>query len=280
MKSVKGYGRPLWVAGKPIDHTLSPAIHNVAFQRASLPHRYFALEVAPDELQELIDVFREVDALGVNFTIPLKETVCDLVDLKTDSVEALGAANTLYREDGRLKLDNTDVYGFKKLIEPWHDRVKEGPVTLLGAGGAARACLYALGELQCPTIQIWNRTTERAQKLRDEFSSLEIECLSDEELENGAFDGDVVVNSTSLGLQEDDPSPLPASVIRDDMVGVDLIYHRNTTFMDEYLNRGNEAVGGLEMLVYQAARAWERWTGESPNVDVMMNAAREELRNQ
>lgn len=278
MEPVEQYGQVLWVTGSPIDHTLSPAIHNAAFERAGLPHRYFAMEVSPRELEEFIDVFRTVGALGVNFTLPLKETICEIIDSRTEAVDRLGAANTLYRENGQLKLDNTDVYGFKQLVGPWHSDIEGGSVLVLGAGGAARACVFALDQLNCRQISIWNRTNERAEKIRDEFSGLPIQCLTDEQLEQGQFDAEIVVNATSLGLDESDPSPISESAVREGMVGVDLIYNRTTAFMELLSNRGEQAVGGLDMLVHQAARAWERWVGEQPNVDAMLDAARTALR--
>jgi shikimate dehydrogenase len=277
METVDKYGRVLWVAGSPIDHTLSPAIHNAAFEAADLPHRYFALEVGEDEVRSLLDLFRQIGALGVNLTLPLKERVCELVDHRTDNVERLGAANTIFRENGELKLDNTDVYGFTRLLDPWHDLIGESPVLLLGAGGAARACLLALDRLGCPEIFLWNRTTERARSLREEFADMPIECVSDDWLAEGSHDARVAINATSLGLDEGDPSPLPESAVHDRLIGVDLIYNRRTAFIEDIDSKGQEAVGGLKMLVHQAARAWEHWVGDKPDVDTMTAAAEKEL---
>jgi len=277
MKSVKRYGRPAWVIGSPIEHTLSPPIHNSAFQHCSLPHRYFAMEVGENELPEFLGLFRQLDGLGVNLTIPLKEAVCQEITNQTEPVNQLGAANTVFWDDDELSLDNTDVYGFTELVSPWKAEITEDPVCLMGAGGAAKACLYALGKLDVPGIYICNRTRERAVRLREQFSYLDIEVVSRGELEEGKFDGKLVINATSLGLEKSDASAFPTEGIRNDMVGVDLIYHHDTRFLTAFSRRGKESVGGLKMLVCQAARAWERWTDEEPPLETMMDAARNQL---
>ena len=278
MKVVEQYGRPAWVIGSPISHTLSPPIHNSAFQKSSLAHRYFAMEVEKNELSEFLTLFRKIDALGANLTIPLKEAVTGEITNHTESVNQLGAANTLFWDGSELVLDNTDVYGFSELIRPWKDEISEVPVCMMGAGGAAKACLYALGNLSVPRVYLWNRTYERAVRLRERFSYLDIEVVSRDQLEQGVFEGSVVINATSLGLEETDPSPFPTEAIREHMIGVDLIYHHETRFMSAFSRRGKESAGGLTMLVCQAAKAWEHWTGVEPPVDEMMNTARSRLR--
>lgn len=275
MRTIEDYGRQLWVIGSPISHTLSPPIHNAAFEAAGLPHRYFAMEVQPEELGTFLTTFKQVNGLGVNLTLPLKETVRDFVERETESVERTGAANTLYwAGDDELALDNTDVHGFRKLVEDYEARIRNRPVLLLGAGGAARACLPGLDELGVAEVRLWNRTTEKAEQLADQFPAIAIEVLSNEELEDPR-ESSVVVNATSLGLEEGDPSPFPEDQIKQDMIGVDLIYGRRTQFQRDFQQQGDGAVNGLTMLVQQAARAWERWVGEPPDVEAMTAAVRE-----
>ena len=272
MEAVKSYGRPLWVIGSPIDHTLSPTLHNAAFEEAGLPHRYFALEVQEHQLEDFLEAFRRIDGLGANLTLPLKQRVRDYVSGETEAVRSVGAANTLYRSDGELRLDNTDVYGFKKLVEPWHEMILEEPLLLLGAGGAARACLRAFEEIGASQVFLWNRTRSKARKLADQFESLSIQVLEDAELESGTLPVRLVVNSTSLGLDPDDPSPFPREQVEPEIVGVDLIYGHETRFQQIFREYGRDAVGGLGMLIDQAARAWERWTGSQPDRSVMESA--------
>lgn len=275
MQSIRRYGRQLWVIGSPISHTLSPPLHNAAFEAADLPHRYFAMEVKSRELGTFLTLFKQLNALGANLTLPLKESIREFVERESEAVKKTGAANTLYWEnEDQLALQNTDVHGFKKLVEPWVDRIEGHPVVLLGAGGAARACLLGLDELGVDRVLLWNRTTSRAEALSDRFSAMDVTVLSDEQLESSPG-ARLVVNSTSLGLEAEDPSPFPVGAIREDMVGVDLIYGRSTRFQRDFQEHGFASSGGLTMLVQQAARAWELWTGESPDVDVMASAVEE-----
>ncbi len=272
METTKSHGRPLWVIGSPIDHTFSPKLHNVAFEEAGLAHRYFALEVQKNELEGFLEAFRRIEGLGANLTLPLKQAIRDYVDAQTEAVRSVGAANTLYWSDGELQLDNTDVYGFKKLVEPWQDRIHQKPSLLLGAGGAARACLRGFEEMEAPKVFLWNRTTSKARELADHFESLDVDVLSDKELEQGTFDARLIVNSTSLGLEPEDPSPFPRQQVQSNMIGVDLVYGRETRFQKIFREAGRSAVGGLGMLIDQAARAWERWTGSQPDRSVMESA--------
>lgn len=276
MKTVTQYGRQLWVIGTPISHTLSPPIHNAAFEAAELPHRYFALEVSKEELGTFLTVFKELNGLGANLTLPLKEAIREYVEQESESVSKTGAANTLYwGSNGELALENTDVYGFKQLVAPWNDRIASDGALLLGAGGAARACLMGLKEFGLTEVLLWNRTTSKAEVLADRFSGIEVRVLSDGELRAGEYEVPLVVNSTSLGLEQDDPSPFPEDCITEDMVGVDLIYGRTTRFQRDFQNFGAGAVGGLDMLLKQAARSWELWTGREPDLSAMKAAVDE-----
>ncbi|MFB6356483.1 MAG: shikimate dehydrogenase [bacterium] len=279
MKPVEKYGNVAWVAGSPIDHSLSPVIHNSAFEGAGLPHQYFAIEVKPEELTDFVGNLQSMGMIGANFTLPLKNAVCEVVEDQTPAVETIGAANTLFRRNsGEFALDNTDVYGFEKLVEPWGERIRSEPVLILGAGGASRACLFALDRLNCPRIYLWNRTRESAQTLSEQYP-YDITVLSDSELSEGEFEAGVVVNTTSLGLNESDGSPFPEQQIRDDMVGVDLIYNRETKFVQDFGEYGSDSIGGLGMLVHQAAGAWKRWFDTTPNVDIMKQAALDYLQD-
>jgi shikimate dehydrogenase len=266
---VEQYGCPLWVVGSPLSHTLSPPIHNAAFKEADLPHRYFALEVQEEELQQFLENFRNLKGLGANLTLPLKETVQDYISSKTAAVQATKAANTIFWSDGQLRLDNTDVYGFKQLVGPWDRVIRHDSVLILGAGGAARACLQGFNEMNVSNLYLWNRTNKKAEGLARSFESLNVSVLNNDQLEDPPGDIKLVVNATSLGLESGDPSPFPPESVRSDQVGVDLIYGKQTRFLEAFRNRGRDAVDGLTMLIQQAARSWERWVGHEPNISAM-----------
>ncbi|MFP4687778.1 MAG: shikimate dehydrogenase family protein [bacterium] len=279
MRTVESVGSPLWVIGKPIKHSLSPLIHNAALREARLPHRYFSLEVGEEELEEFLTIFKTIKCPGANLTLPLKQKILELVprEKQTETVRSLGAANTLYWSGSSPALENTDVYGFKKLAENWKELIEEFPVLVLGAGGAARACILALSELDCSEIFLWNRTTERAEQLKDEFSGIPVTVLYSEDFEKEAPEARLVVNATSLGLKNGDRSPYPRRMVRPEMVGVDLIYNRTTEFMLNFDKAGQAAAGGLKMLVFQAARAWKLWFDKEPDLEIMFETARDYL---
>ncbi len=280
MKTVEESGSPLWVVGKPIKHSLSPLIHNAAFENRGMKHRYFALEVGVEELEEFLDVLKKIKSPGANLTLPLKQKILELVPPKnqTSTVKKLGAANTVYLTEEGPALENTDLYGFKKMVEKWKKIIQDYPVLVLGAGGAARACVLGLEELGCRKILLWNRTTSRAVELKKDFPVLPLTVLYSDDFERLASDALMVVNATSLGLDGRDPSPFPSDSIDPSMVGVDLIYNRTTKFISDFRREGQAATGGLKMLVYQAARSWNFWFDRKPDVEVMLEVARKKLR--
>jgi len=275
LKTIDRYGQPLFVIGNPVEHTISPPIHNRAFQVAELPHRYFALQVEAGELGRLVDLLIDLDSPGVNVTLPHKESICSVISNKSSEVKRLGAANTVYRRRGELRLANTDVYGFSKLAAPWEEEARRGGVLLLGAGGAARACLLAFEQMGCEKVTIYDEVKKKAARMEEEFRELQIDVIDKPELDKGGFEARVVVNATPVGLEEGEPSVLPEKVIEPDMVGIDLIYNRRTKFLELFEAKGCPNCGGLDMLVYQAARSWELWTDRQPPVEAMFEAARE-----
>ncbi len=272
MKLIHKYGAPLFVIGSPVEHTFSPYIHNRAFEAAGLEHRYFALQVEKGELEQFIDLCEQLQSPGANLTLPHKETICSAIPNKNSEVERLQAANTIYRRHGELRLANTDLFGFRRLIEPWVEKIRDEGVLLLGAGGAARACLLGFEQENCKKIFLWNRTTRKALELQEEFPELQLEVLDQKQLNNGEFSASVVVNATSVGLKADEPVLVPKAVIRSDMVGIDLIYNRETRFVKSFKRLGSEATGGLDMLVHQAARSWELWTDQQAPTKAMFAA--------
>ncbi len=278
MRLIAAHGAPVFVIGTPLSHTLSPLIHNVAFETAALPHRYFALQVQPDELSRFVDIIRQLDSPGANLTLPHKEKICSIISDRDPEVEQLGAANTIYNHAGKLRLANTDIYGFSRLLEPWLHKVRDSGVLVLGAGGAARACLVALQQLNCQQIFLWNRTPEKALKLAKELGGSSLQTLGDSALQSGQFAAAVVVNATSVGLQEPEPEIFPQKLIQPGMVGIDLIYNRSTKFLQNFQQCGAENSDGLAMLVYQAARSWQLWTGQKPPIKAMFKAINDRVK--
>ncbi len=242
-------------------------MQNAAFAALRLPHRYEVVDVVPDALASAIAGFRADDVLGVNVTIPHKEAAVRLVDEIDDDVRHVGALNTIVRRGTRFVGANTDIYGCEMSIRGVLERRR---VLLLGSGGAARACAYALLRMG-NSVRVANRTPERAEKL-----AREIDLWGEHPTPvpwpraGERLEVDGVVNATPIGLKGEDPLegiPLPHVV-------VDIVPTADETAL---VRRAREAqdvmvVDGLVMLLYQAARSFELWTGVPAPLEAMRSA--------
>jgi shikimate dehydrogenase len=265
----------VWLIGRPVAHSLSPAIHNAAFAKLGLPHRYEAKETADDKLGETLDRMRRDDVLGANVTIPHKEAALRLVDEATDEARRIGAVNTLIRREGRLIGDNTDRFGFHHgLLSAGILDISNQDVLVLGAGGAARACVL---ELQAGNdVLVANRSVERAQRLVDSMAQEkgggELRAIGWDQARQ-LTSVDALINATPLGMRGEDAlegfvfDPLPAII-------ADLVPLAGETPL---VRRAREAqhvrvMDGLLMLLHQAVRSFELWTGVPAPLEVMREA--------
>ena len=257
----------VWLIGRPVAHSLSPAMHNAAFAKLGLPHRYEAREVAEKDLAATLDrMRRDDDVLGANVTIPYKETVLRLVDEVDEEARQIGAVNTIVCRAGRLIGENTDRFGFHQGLESAGIlEISNQDVLVLGAGGAARACVL---ELRAGNdLLVANRSIERAQRLVDSISRPEekgggeLRAIGWDEARQLAWI-DVLVNATPLGMHGEDAlegfafDPLPEIIA--DLVPV--------AAQTPLVRRAREAqhvrvMDGLLMLLHQATRSFELWTG-------------------
>ena len=261
----------VFLIGHPVAHSLSPVMHNAAFAALGLPHRYETRDVAPAALADAIAALRREEALGANVTIPHKEAVTRLVDDTTDEARDVGAVNTVVRRGSRLIGANTDVAGFARAVAAADGSalLSHRRVLLLGAGGAARACAYVL--LPTCEVLVANRSAERAERFARE---VEVEGRRARVVPwpqaGAALDVYAVVNATPLGMNDEDPLDgiaLPRVV-------VDIVPTRQETPL---VRRAREAqdvtvVDGLTMLLHQAARSFELWTGTAAPLEAMRAA--------
>jgi shikimate dehydrogenase len=250
------------VLGFPVAHSRSPAMMAAAFAELGLDWRYLKLPVPPERFTETARALPGSGYRGANVTIPHKLAAHALADELTPAAAAIGAANTLTFEDGRVLADNTDAGG---LIDALGDDPRGRRALVLGAGGAGRAAAWALREAGAE-VEVWNRTPERARQLAGE--------LGVAHAERPGRPADLLVNATSLGLHgEDLPAelePEPAEVV------LDLVYGPEPTALCRWAEaRGARVVEGLEVLVRQGARSLERWTGCAAPLDAMRRAARD-----
>ena len=256
------------VIGAPVDHSLSPALHNAAFAATDLDWAYVAFHVEPGRVGDALTGMRALGIGGLSVTMPHKDDVAGLVDLPSADVTALGAANCVVpTTDGRLRGESTDGPGLvRSLIDAGVDPAG-ARCCVLGAGGAARAVVLALARAGAAEVAVVNRTRSRGEQA----AALAGSVGSAVEAVPAAVE--VLVNATSVGMGTDE-LPVDLAVLRPGLVVADLVYHpRRTALLAAAEAAGATAVDGIGMLVHQAALAFELWTGVAAPVEVMRRAA-------
>jgi shikimate dehydrogenase len=257
------------VLGFPVAHSRSPDMHNAAFRALGLDWRYVKLPVPPPLFAETVRALPRSGFRGANVTIPHKHAALALADERTPSADAIGAANTLtFHDHGSIEAHNTDAPGFIAAVG--EDDARGLNALVLGAGGAARAVVWALREAGAAEVTVWNRTPERAAALADELDATAI-------LRPATCD--LLVNATSVGLEPrlDEAATLTAlqlDQLDPPRIVVDLVYADEPTPLLQWARRGgSRTVDGLEVLVRQGALSFEGWTGLEAPVDAMRAAA-------
>ena len=257
------------VIGSPVAHSKSPRLHNHWLRTYGLPGHYIPMDVHHDDLKQTLELLPKLGFVGLNVTIPHKETILGLVDLVTDRAALIGAANTLiFRKDGKIHADNTDGFGFianlKQGAPEW--QADAGPAAVIGAGGAARAIIASLIEVGVPEIRLSNRTRNRADALRTEFGSRL--TVYDWNQAGNMIDGaSLVVNTSSLGMAGGPEFRVPLDGLSPDATVTDIVYTPlRTPLLQQAEARGCVTVDGLGMLLHQAVPGFERWFGTRPEV--------------
>jgi len=261
--------RVLALIGDPVSHSSSPTIQNAAMRELGLDGVYVAFRASWEEMVGFVRGLA-MSGGGGNITLPHKEKAATVVDIRSPAVKRTGACNTFWYEDGKIHGDNTDVEGFSRALEVFLGGPPEGQkVLVLGAGGAARACLVALMDGDVGEVQILNRTRDRARVVARRIGGSRVRVLDDRrEAEGQAYD--LVVNTTRLGLGADDPLPLDLRRLRRAGAVMDMVYlPQPTPFVEAARELGIRAADGMEMLVQQGAASFERWWGQEPSLDVM-----------
>jgi shikimate dehydrogenase len=266
---VSGATRVTGIIGWPVAHSLSPAMHNAAFGALGLDWAYVAFPVAPERVREAIRGLAAAGVAGLNVTIPHKQAVLDDCSAVSDAVAAIGAANTLVPDGaGGWRAENTDAAGFLRALDEAAPLELDGASALvIGAGGAARAVVFALRQ-RGARVRVANRTRANAAALGDPIE------FSRPALEEAAAQSALVVNCTSLGLHDDGvPGVLPIDALGPDRVVVDVVYRPGgTAWLGAAEARGARCVDGLGMLLHQGAAAFAQWTGQEPPIGVMRDA--------
>lgn len=264
------------VIGSPVSHSKSPQLHRHWLSTYGLRGHYVHLDIASDDLEQVIRMMPRMGFVGANVTIPYKEKVMEIADQITDRATLIGAANTLiFRKDGKIIADNTDGYGFieniRQTVPDWD--ASAGPAAVLGAGGAARAVVAALADAGVPEILLTNRTRPRADRLKQDFGQ-RVRVVDWVQAGNILEDAAVVVNTTSLGMVGKPEMRVPLDGLQRGTVVSDLVYTPlKTPLLQAAEEAGCRTVDGLGMLLHQAVPGFERWFGIRPAVDAATRAA-------
>lgn len=268
-RGARGPGGPalLFVAGHPVAHSLSPAMHNGVIARLGLPLYYFPVDLPERGLRRFLGVVRGANFLGGNLTIPFKEEAAALADTRSEAVEACGAANTLVVRAGMLHAENTDGDGFLDALAARGWGRRHAAAVLLGAGGAARGVAFALGTAGTRRITLLNRNPRRAEEVARSLSprlpsvAFSAAPLGPETMAEAFREADLVVQCTSLGLVGEWDG-FPYGAVKKSCFFADLVYRAGgTTLVRKLRARGIPSIDGLPMLAHQAARSFALWTG-------------------
>jgi shikimate dehydrogenase len=256
-----------FVCGHPIAHSRSPLIHGHWLRQYGIAGSYRAIDVSPQEFPDFLRRLPRSGLAGGNVTIPHKEAAFAGVARRDEAAELTGAVNTLWLEDGVLCGGNTDVHGFAANLDQFAPEWRKSEnAVVLGAGGAARAVVYALKAAGIGEIRIVNRTRERAVELRDRFGAA-ITAAGLDALPEALVDADLLVNTTSLGMHGNTELPADPGMLPDHAIVTDIVYvPLKTPLLEAAERRALKTVDGLGMLLHQAAPAFAKWFGRMPEV--------------
>lgn len=260
--------------GDPVEHSLSPRIHNAAFRALGLDAEYRAERCDASEVPARMRALASAGG-GGNVTVPHKLVAASSVDVASDAVRATGACNTFWGEEDRVVGDNTDVVGFDRALRVLVGDPADMDVLLLGAGGAAAAALHALLQAHVGRVTVVNRTPARALDMVGRVAGLEnprVRLIASlDAAQSDPFD--VAVNATTLGLRARDPLPLDVAANPIYAAAFDMVYSPDgTAWTRAAIDAGLPAIDGREMLLHQAAAAFERWTRQPAPLEVMRSA--------
>jgi shikimate dehydrogenase len=290
---IDGHTQLVGLIGWPVEHTLSPAMHNAAFQARGLNWRYVPLPVRPGHVEDVMRGLAALGFRGANITVPHKRAVMPTLDVVTSEAASLGAVNTVVVERKRgteatLSGYNTDAAGFIGALRDNGFDPNGSSIVVVGAGGAARAVVFGLMEARAADIVVLNRTVDRARALVSDLAmqsppALSAEPFDEDTLVDTARAADLLVNATAVGMWPrvnasiwPDEVPIPP-----DLTVFDLVYNPlETKLLQQARRSGAQALDGLGMLVRQGALAFEIWTGEEAPVGVMRTACERALKRQ
>lgn len=279
---VKSKPRLCAVIGDPIEHSLSPVMHNAAFKTLHLNYVYLAFQVKRGELEEAINWIRAIGIHGISVTLPHKVEIIRHLDSVDQFAKVIGAVNTIHNKAGKLIGYNTDGIGALNALKEKVPQLKRKTIVILGAGGAARAIAFTLAN-EGVNLTILNRTGNKAKRLAKElekFGTVSGFKLETKSLREALTDADILINTTQVGMSpKENETLVTRNFMKPDLTVFDIVYNPlKTKLLKEAEAAGATTIDGVNMLVYQGAEAFKIWTGRNPPVEVMREAVINELR--
>ena len=269
------------IIGDPVDHTLSPPMHNAAFRELGLDYVYVPFPVKKDDLKEAVAGLRALGVRGFNVTMPHKVTIIPMLDGLDPLARSIGAVNTVVNENGKLTGFNTDGPGALQALLVGGADPKDRNVVVIGAGGASRAISFLLA-LHGARLTIFNRKQELdwahdiARSIKDSLKAeVKVAELTGAQLKTSLTEASILINATSVGMNPDaGKSLVPAELINSRLSVFDVIYSpMKTKLLQDAEIAGCRTIGGVELLVWQGVLCFEKWTGQKAPVDIMRRAA-------
>ena len=274
------------IIGYPLSHTLSPSMHNFIYQKLGIDVEYKKWEISPNNLKSHIEKINNENFIGANITVPYKEKIVPLLDEIRNEAKFTGAVNTIVKNNNKLIGYNTDVYGIEQTLDIKLKNDVINNAVIFGAGGAAKAAFFVLLQRGLNNLTIVNRTKSNALKMISKFNNVNFDqtiiTLNEKsQIKSACLSADLIINTTILGMKGsgyEDISPIDSTFIDSNSVIFDMVYNPTKTQLIKIaLERNANIIEGLNMLVYQAIKSIELWTGIRPSFDDMYSKCKEIL---
>ncbi len=250
------------VIGNPIEHSLSPKLHNYWFEKNNIDANYDRRKIDKSEIQDIINEIKDNKLDGINVTVPFKSDVIPFLDTLSEESKITQSVNTIYIHDKKLIGHNTDIKGFELSLKETQFNLEKKTILILGAGGVVPSIIYALEKLGVSKIIVSNRTKQKTEKLKKNFSNIGIADWGD------IPEFDMIINATSLGLNKEDNINLNFKNINKKKLFYDVIYNpKETNFLRTGKNLGCQVSNGKMMFIYQAFEAFKLWHKVKPEIN-------------
>ncbi len=250
------------VIGNPIEHSLSPKLHNYWFEKNNINANYGKRKIDKSEIQKIVSEIKDNNLDGANVTVPFKSDVIPFLDMLSEESEITQSVNTIYMHDNKLVGHNTDIKGFELSLKGTQFELKNKSIFILGAGGVVPSIIYGLEKLGVSKISVSNRTKQKAENLKKTFSNVSVVDWGDQP------EFDMIINATSLGLNIEDKIGLNFNNMNNEKLFYDVIYNpKETDFLRAGKNLGCQVMNGKMMFIYQAFEAFKIWHKVEPKIN-------------